>query len=559
MALEELLVSLSFRAQGEELGFGAAKGLRPAFPQRGVHCAFGTMIPCDSYGFLSSHQNLFLSFDVLSVYDKRGHSVLRWDGIYPERLTASKESPTIFEESSGKSSLLTQSARFLTKQTIWAGGLDSRDNSSGRKIPHNFVMFRLYNASSFHFHFSGRRRHLLTGQSGHTRQVLALEQLQAGSAASGNVAELVLDLVVGSNGSGVTTTNDDSLAGLGSLERSVHGLLGAVGELLHLEDAGRAVPQDGLGLVNGGLVELDGFFAAVEAHPAFGNAVLVGGGRGVGGGAESVGGDVVAGKDELDVVLLGLLDETGDLGGTVLVEERVTNADALEGLFEGEGHAAADDEHVDLVEEVVDQLDLVADLGTTKDGEEGTLGRLEGLGEVVELLLHEEAGGLLGEVDADHGAVGAVGSAEGVVDEDVAEGSEALAELLNISLVGLDLLSLGVLAAALLLGVEAQVLEEHDTAVGGLVDGLLGGLANAVVGEGDLLAAEELLELGDDGLERVLGVGLAVGAAEVGHQDDGFGAIVNGVLDGGDGAGDALVVGDLGVGLLVEGHVEVNL
>jgi alpha-acetolactate decarboxylase len=45
----------------------------------------------------------------------------------------------------------------------------------------------------------------------------------------------------------------------------------------------------------------------------------------------------------------------------------------------------------------------------------------------------------------------------------------------------------------------------------------------------------------------------------VGHQDDGFGAILNGVLDGGESAGDTLVVGDLGVGLLVEGDVEVDL
>jgi hypothetical protein len=45
----------------------------------------------------------------------------------------------------------------------------------------------------------------------------------------------------------------------------------------------------------------------------------------------------------------------------------------------------------------------------------------------------------------------------------------------------------------------------------------------------------------------------------VGHQDDGFGAILDSVLDGGEGAGDTLVVGDLGVGLLVEGNVEVDL
>lgn len=148
--------------------------------------------------------------------------------------------------------------------------------------------------------------------------------------------------------------------------------------------------------------------------------------------------------------------------------------------------------------------------------------------------------------------------AEGVVDVHVAERGQALAELLDGALVGLDLVTVGVLAAALLLGVEAQVLEEHDAAVGGAVDGLLRGLADAVVGEGDLLAVQELLELSRDGLEGVFGVGLAVGAAQVGHQDDSLGAILDGVLDGGEGADDALVVGDLGVGLLVEGHVEVD-
>lgn len=400
---------------------------------------------------------------------------------------------------------------------------------------------------------------LLTRQSSNTRQLLALEQLEGSSATGRDVAELVFDAVVGSNSSSVTATDDDDLALASGLKRSVHGGLGAAGELLHLEDARRAVPQDGLGLVDGGLVELNRLLAAVEAHPAVGDAVLVGGGGGVGGGAESVGGDVVGGQDELDVVLLGLLDEAGDLLAAVFVEERVADADILERLLEGEGHAAADDQDVDLVEQVVDQLNLVADLGAAEDGEEGTLGLLEGLREVVELLLHEEAGGLLGKVDADHGAVATVGGAEGVVDVHVSESGEALAEALDSGLVGLDLVAVGVLAAALLLGVEAQVLEEHDAAVSGAIDGLLGGLADAVVGESDLLAAEELLELSDDGLEGVLSVGLAVGAAEVGHKDDGFGAIVDGVLDGGEGANDALVVGDLGVGLLVEGHVEVDL
>lgn len=41
------------------------------------------------------------------------------------------------------------------------------------------------------------------------------------------------------------------------------------------------------------------------------------------------------------------------------------------------------------------------------------------------------------------------------------------------------------------------------------------------------------------------------------HEDHGFGAVVNGILDRRDGARDALVVGDLLVG--VERDIEVDL
>jgi len=179
---------------------------------------------------------------------------------------------------------------------------------------------------------------------------------------------------------------------------------------------------------------------------------------------------------------------------------------------------------------------------------------LECLGKVVELLLHEEAGRLLREGDADHGRVGAVGGAESIIDKDVAERGEALAELFNLGLVGLDLVAVLVDTFALLLDVEAEVLEENNTAVVGLVNKLLDLGADRVGGEGDALA-EELLELGNDGLQRVLGVDLAVGASEVGHEDDGLCAMVDGVLDGGDGTDDALGVGDL---VTVEGDVEVD-
>lgn len=230
------------------------------------------------------------------------------------------------------------------------------------------------------------------------------------------MAELVLDTVLLGDGGSVTTTDDDNLAVvLDTVDDGVEGGLGTVGELVKLKDTSGAVPEDGLGLGDGLLVEGDTLLAAVETHPAVGDTLSVGGVASLGVLVELVGGDVVDGQDDLDVLGLGLLDQLSNSLGASLVKEGAANGDVLEGLLEGKGHATADDEGVDLVQQVVDELDLVRDLGTAEDGKEGALRRLESLGEVVELLFHEEASSLLGEVDTDHGRVGTVGGAKGVV------------------------------------------------------------------------------------------------------------------------------------------------
>lgn len=141
-------------------------------------------------------------------------------------------------------------------------------------------------------------------------------------------------------------------------------------------------------------------------------------------------------------------------------------------------------------------------------------------------------------------------------DVDVTEGSQALAEFIDLSLVGLDLLALGILGAALLLGVETQVLKQNDLAIRGLVHSLLGLRANAVLGEDNALA-EKLLELGDNRLQAVLGVDLAIRAAQMRHEHNGLGTVLNGILDGGEGTNNTLRVGNVLV--LVERDVEVNL
>jgi len=130
------------------------------------------------------------------------------------------------------------------------------------------------------------------------------------------------------------------------------------------------------------------------------------------------------------------------------------------------------------------------------------------LGEGLELLLDEEAGNAWHlALAADERGVGAVGSAEGVRDKDVAELGERLPELLDLGGLGLEGLALvdALLAAALsvvdalalLLDVEADVLENDDGALGGVGAGSLDLGADAVGEEGDGLA-HELTELQED-------------------------------------------------------------
>jgi hypothetical protein len=143
-----------------------------------------------------------------------------------------------------------------------------------------------------------------------------------------------------------------------------------------------------------------------------------------------------------------------------------------------------------------------------------------------------------------------------LTDVNITKSSQSLAELLSLGLIDLLLLALLVLVAALLLSVEAEVLKKDDLSVLGVVDGLLDLLADAVICESNALA-EKLLKLGNNRLETVLRVRLAIRAAKVGHKDDGLSSVLDGMFDCGKSTGDALVVGDVLV--RVERDVEVDL
>lgn len=131
------------------------------------------------------------------------------------------------------------------------------------------------------------------------------------------------------------------------------------------------------------------------------------------------------------------------------------------------------------------------------------------------------------------GRVLAVHGAEAVADVDVREAGQPVGEggALGVVLAGLA-------------GVEAQVLDDGDTAVGEAGDDGLGGGADRVLGEGDV-GAEQFTEAGGGRGEGEGGVRGTLGAAQVrGHDHPG--ARVGQRLDGGHHGADAAVVGDGG-------------
>ena len=131
-------------------------------------------------------------------------------------------------------------------------------------------------------------------------------------------------------------------------------------EVLKLEHADRTVPQDGLGRENDLLPVFEALLRGIHALPSVGNLVdgeylarcVVG---------EFLTADRSHGEAEVHTLLLSHLDDVESLGHEVVLVQRVADVAALS-LDEGVAHAAADDQVVDLVEQVLDDTELRADL-----------------------------------------------------------------------------------------------------------------------------------------------------------------------------------------------------
>ena len=153
------------------------------------------------------------------------------------------------------------------------------------------------------------------------------------------------------------------------------------------------------------------------------------------------------------------------------------------------GHGAADDQHVDLGDQVAEQSSLVDTLAPPTMAATGRSGSSSALSKRLEFRLHGAAGiGGQHVAEAFGRGMGAVRGREGVVDIDIAELGQRADE------VGIVLF---------LARVEAGVLQQRMSPGFMAATALLGRLADAVVGERDR-PLEDVRDAAGDRLQRVL-------------------------------------------------------
>ena len=224
-------------------------------------------------------------------------------------------------------------------------------------------------------------------------------------------------------------------------------------------------------------------------------------------------------------------------------------------------HSAADDQGVDLRQQVADDRELVGDFGAAEDRNERTDRFFNGVTEERDLFFHQEArnGGRDVFGDDSGGGMGAVRGAERVVAIDIAIGSELFSKLF------LLLFESGFRSLELFIGLTVFLFEfglfflvvtgifQHQD-VARLHCGDFRVRLCAVGGKRDRLA-EQFGEVIRNQLEGgVGGDSFFIGTAEMAHENEAS-ALFENVFDGGEGALDTGIVFD---DAFFDRHVEVN-
>ena len=254
-------------------------------------------------------------------------------------------------------------------------------------------------------------------------QLATLEELERGAAAGRDVGELAGQPLLLDRRHAVAAADDDRDPGLRPVGEIAGDRDRAVGERRDLEHAERAVPEHGLRAGQGFLDRGPALLAEIDDVPRGGELVRPDGLvlRAAG---DLLGDHDVDRQDHLHAPLLGEREQPPGVVDAIVLRQALADGLAL-GEEERVRHPAAEDEHVDLRQEVLDHVDLVADLRPAEDRRERPLRVLEELAEHVDLALHQEPGvGGQDPGDPDGRGVRAMGGPERVVHVDVGVGRE---------------------------------------------------------------------------------------------------------------------------------------
>ena len=182
------------------------------------------------------------------------------------------------------------------------------------------------------------------------------------------------------------------------------------------------------------------------------------------------------------------------------------------------GDFTTDDDAVDFVEKLVDEGLFIVNFGTADNEKNRFFGVFSGRFEVGDFFFEEKAG-VDGEVvfDGVGGGVGAMDDGKTVLDVEV--GVDGACDVTDkVAIIGL------------FARVEAEILEEGDFDI--FRDGDFGVCFRERI-KADFLFGKKFFKSVYDGAEGVLRVFLAIGATEVGNQNDFFGVVFEEVVDSG--------------------------
>ena len=212
---------------------------------------------------------------------------------------------------------------------------------------------------------------------------------------------------------------------------------GTLGKRRVFKHAHRAVPDDGFCILDCICIQCHGLGTDVQTLHICGDLVGVHNAdldRCIDRVGEACGNRGVDGQEQLDALFLCLLHHFRTVFDLLTVKQGLADAVALCGK-EGVCHTAADNQGVDLAEQVVDNIQFVGDLCAAENGNEGTFRIRQSLAHDRDFFFNQEAadGGHSGVLCyAGSGSMCAVRSAECVIDKNVRKCSELAGEFLAV-------------------------------------------------------------------------------------------------------------------------------